>query len=157
VTRVPHHPAKVVIRPISARDETAWRSLFAAYNAFYETTLPDDLVTLTWQRLLAGADGMVGLVAETGGVVRGLTNLVFHRSTWSATSYCYLEDLFVDSDARGRGLATALIEAAYAEADKRGAERTYWATKADNAAARCLYDRVGELTPFVQYRRRDGS
>ena len=26
----------------------------------------------------------------------GLAHVFFHRSTWSPTQYCYLEDLFVD-------------------------------------------------------------
>jgi GNAT superfamily N-acetyltransferase len=78
---------------------------------------------------------------------------VFHPSTWSPTAYCYLEDLFVAREARHHGTGEALIEAVYKEADKRGATRTYWATKEDNATARRLYDRVAKLSPFVQYRR----
>jgi ribosomal protein S18 acetylase RimI-like enzyme len=61
--------------------------------------------------------------------------------------------LFVDIDTRRRGLGRALIEATYREADKRGATRTYWATQADNAAARRIYDRVAKPSGFVQYRR----
>jgi GNAT superfamily N-acetyltransferase len=78
---------------------------------------------------------------------------VFHPSTWSPTAYCYLEDLFVGREARHHGTGRALIEAVYKEADKRGATRTYWATKEDNRTARRLYDRVATLSPFVQYRR----
>ena len=102
----------------------------------------------------AGADGMTGLVAVDGADVPvGLANLVFHRSTWSPTWYCYLEDLYVDPGVRGSGVGRALIEAAYAEADRRGASRTYWATQEHNATARKLYDDIGVLTEFVQYRR----
>jgi GNAT superfamily N-acetyltransferase len=78
---------------------------------------------------------------------------VFHRSTWSPTTYCYLEDLYVDRGVRRHGTGRALIEAVYKEADKRGSTRTYWATKADNRQARRLYDRVSSLSDFVQYRR----
>ena len=145
------------VRAIEARDQVRWHELFRAYIAFYEETVADDVIALTWQRLLSGTDGMVGLVAEDdAGRVQGITCLVFHRSTWSPTSYCYLEDLFVDPVVRGGGFGRALIEAAYAEADKRGATRTYWATAETNATARKLYDSIGELTPFVQYRRREG-
>jgi GNAT superfamily N-acetyltransferase len=59
----------------------------------------------------------------------------------------------VAPEARGLGVGRALIEATYAEADFRGATRTYWATQESNATARALYDRVGTLTDFVQYRR----
>ena len=97
---------------------------------------------------------MLALIAvDAKGQALGIAALVFHRSTWSATWYCYLEDLFVASAARGLGVGRALIEATYAEADRRGATRTYWATQDTNATARGLYDRVGRLTEFVQYRR----
>jgi GNAT superfamily N-acetyltransferase len=97
---------------------------------------------------------MLALIAtDEEGRAAGIANLVFHRSTWSATWYCYLEDLFVAQEARGKGVGRALIEATYAEADRRGASRTYWATQEKNAKARALYDRVGGLTEFVQYRR----
>jgi GNAT superfamily N-acetyltransferase len=146
----------VRVRALEARDEARWLELFRAYIAFYEETVADDVIALTWQRLLSGTDGMVGLVAEDDGDrVQGITCLVFHRSTWSPGLYCYLEDLFVDPGSRGGGVGRALIEAAYAEADTRGATRTYWATAETNATARKLYDSIGELTPFVQYRRRE--
>ena len=144
----------VRVRLIEARDERRWLELFRAYVAFYEETVPDAVVALTWQRLLAQGDEMTGLVAvDQADHPIGIACLVFHRSTWSATWCCYLEDLFVDPEARGGGIGQALIEATYAEADRRGASRTYWATAGTNATARRLYDRVGELTPFVQYRR----
>ena len=144
------------IRRLEARDETRWRHLFDGYIAFYESQVPADVITAAFARLLAGQDGMAGLVAvDSSGCVRGLANLVFHRSTWAPTWYCYLEDLYVDPGVRGAGVGRALIEGTYAEADRRGATRTYWATQEHNATARSLYDRVGLLTEFVQYRRPD--
>jgi GNAT superfamily N-acetyltransferase len=142
------------IRPLEARDEPRWRYLFDGYIRFYQSEVPQHVITAAFNRLLANEDGMAGLVAVDGsGCVIGLANLVFHRSTWSPTWYCYLEDLYVDPGVRGTGAGRALIEATYAEADRRGATRTYWATQEHNATARKLYDRIGVLTEFVQYRR----
>lgn len=142
------------IRALEASDEARWRLLFDGYIRFYRSEVPGDVITGTFKRLIAREDGMAGLVAaDTSGCVIGLANLVFHRSTWSPTWYCYLEDLYVDPGVRGSGVGRALIEATYAEADKRGATRTYWATQDHNATARKLYDRIGVLTEFVQYRR----
>jgi GNAT superfamily N-acetyltransferase len=144
----------ITIRPPEEADRAQWEALFRAYIRFYREKVADDVIALTWARVLGQEDGFLGLVAEEeSGRLVGLAHLLFHRSTWSPTVYCYLEDLFVDIDTRRTGVGRALIEAAYREADKRGATRTYWATKADNAAARRLYDRLGKLSPFVQYRR----
>ena len=142
------------VRTVIASDYLAWRKLFDAYLVFYETSLNGELIELTWQRLLGQQDGMMALVAvEPSGNVVGIANLVFHRSTWAENFYCYLEDLYVDSASRGTGAGAALVEATGAEALRRGAARTYWATHKDNAAARRLYDRVATLTPFLRYER----
>jgi GNAT superfamily N-acetyltransferase len=142
------------IRPLEERDRVQWEALFRAYIRFYKEKVTDEVINLTWQRVLGQEDGFLGLVAaEEGGRLVGLAHVLFHRSTWSATVYCYLEDLFVDIDTRRNGVGRALIEATYREADKRGATRTYWTTKADNAAARRIYDRVAKSSGFVQYRR----
>ncbi|MBS0269052.1 MAG: GNAT family N-acetyltransferase [Proteobacteria bacterium] len=144
----------VGVRPIVASDEQAWVRLFRDYIAFYKATVPEDVIAQTWRRLLKQEDNMMALIArDDKGQALGIAAFVFHRSTWSLTWYCYLEDLFVAPEARGQGVGRALIEATYAEADRRGVNRTYWATQDDNATARKLYDRVGQLTEFVQYRR----
>ena len=88
-----------------------------------------------------------------GDVALGVAHVVTHPSTWSATRYAYLEDLFVGPAARGTGVAGALIEAVYARADGLGAGRVYWHTQEYDGAARSLYDQVGHRTSFVVYER----
>lgn len=142
------------VRQVVATDELAWLQLFRAYVTFYEATVTDDVLAATWQRLLTGRDNMLALIAhDEADRPVGIAAIVFHRSTWSPSWYCYLEDLFVAPEARGAGVGRALIEATYAEADRRGATRTYWATQEKNSSARALYDRLATLTDFIQYRR----
>ncbi|MBS0234496.1 MAG: GNAT family N-acetyltransferase [Proteobacteria bacterium] len=144
----------VTVRPVAASDKDAWLKLFRDYIAFYKASVSEAIIGQTWRRLLNQEDNMMALVAvDDAGHALGIAALVFHRSTWSATWYCYLEDLFVAPESRGLGVGRALIEATYAEADRRGADRAYWATQENNATARKLYDRIGSLTEFVQYRR----
>ena len=142
------------VRPLEARDHAEWLGLFHDYVAFYRAVVPPEVVDLTWSRLMGGSEEMLGLCAEDpeAGLV-GIALVVFHRSTWSTTWYCYLEDLYVAPAARGRGVGRALIEAVYAAADERGASRTYWVTEEGNSEARRLYDRVALRAPYVQYRR----
>ena len=145
----------VTVRRIEARDEPHWRELFAGYLTFYQASVPEAVITQTWQRMLAGADGFhIGLVAvdETDRPI-GLAHVLFHASTWSPTCYCYLEDLFVEPAARAKGVGRALIEATYALADERGATRTYWTTQEHNYRARTLYDQVATRPGFIRYQR----
>ncbi len=143
------------IRALEARDHPHWLRLFKGYVDFYQATVAEDVIAATWERLIdRERDYIIGLVAvDAADVPVGLAHLLFHRSTWSATWYCYLEDLFVDPARRQKGVGRALIEAVYREADARGCTRTYWMTQESNARARALYDQVATKSPFVQYRR----
>jgi GNAT superfamily N-acetyltransferase len=95
---------------------------------------------------------MLGLVAtDSDDQPIGLAHLVFHPATWSASGYCYLEDLYVDPSHRRGRAARTIFEAVYTQARERGAERVYWHTQQFNGPARSLYDSVGQLTSFVVY------
>jgi GNAT superfamily N-acetyltransferase len=64
---------------------------------------------------------------------------------------CYLQDFFVDGVARRHGCGRRLIEAVAAAVRERGRPRFYWTTKAGNAAARSLYDRIAGFNGFIRY------
>jgi len=146
--------ADIVIRPLTAADEASWRRLWTDYLAFYETSRPEEVFTTYFGRLL-GDDprDYSGLVATVQGEPRGLAHYLFHRHGWSIGDTCYLQDLYVDPQARGNGLGRRLIEAVYAAADNHGATSTYWLTQEFNTTARQLYDRIGQVTPFIKYSR----
>lgn len=142
------------VRHIEPRDREAWFGLFRAYVDFYGADVPGAMIELTWSRLIAAEPEFAGLVAvDADDAPIGFAILLFHRSSWSPTWYCYLEDLFVAPAVRGSGIGRQLLDAVYREADARGATRTYWVTEAGNARARSLYESVATLQPFVQYRR----
>ena len=141
------------VRPLQARDFDAWHLLWDGYNSFYRHEVTAEVTEDTFRRLHEGADGFFGLVAEHEGGLVGLAHAIFHPSTWTTRTYCYLEDLFVAGPHRGSGAARALIEALYAEADRRGADSVYWHTQSYNAPARSLYDQVARPTSFVVYER----
>lgn len=142
-----------VVRSLGPGDRTDWDRLWQGYLDFYEAALPQQITERTWSRLLDPQFDLYGLASVRGGRIVGICHYLFHPSTWSDGPYCYLEDLFVDPDARGAGAGRALIEAVYAAAEVRGAGRIYWATQEHNATARRLYDRLARRTPFVQYAR----
>lgn len=142
----------VHVRRLRDEDREAWDELWRGYLSFYRADVSADVSGATFARLREEREGMLGLIAtDADDRPIGLAHLVFHPSTWSATSYCYLEDMYVAREARGRGIARALFDAVYATARERGADRVYWQTQQYNGAARSLYDTVGRLTSFVVY------
>ena len=141
------------IRTLAPHDEAAWRRLWAGYLRFYRAEVPPEVTAGTFARLLDPDSGMAGLVAEAGDQVIGICNYLFHANTWSLAPVCYLQDLFVDPDARGSGAAKALILACEAAARERGAFRLYWLTQEYNGAARSLYDTITPRSSFIVYRK----
>ena len=139
------------VRQLSERDRDQWRRLWKGYQAFYEVDLSDGEDAL-FKRLL-GEDDPYCLVYEEDGQLLGLTQYIFHATTWSELPVCYLQDLFTAPQARGKGVGRALIEAVYDAADRRGVSRVYWLTQESNHTARELYDKVAEVTPFIRYIR----
>lgn len=142
------------IRPIMASDEPRWRQLWDGYLAFYGTSVPETVKATSFARLLSATEGeFEGLIAERDGQAVGLAHYLFHRHMWKVEKVCYLQDLFVDPQARGQGIGRALIEAVYARADAAGAPAVWWLTQHFNHTARALYDQVGICTPFIRYNR----
>jgi GNAT superfamily N-acetyltransferase len=142
----------VPIRALRGEDRDAWKPLWDGYLDFYREPLPGSVTDATFARLTERTDGMLGLVAENdAGALVGFAHVVVHPSTWSATSYCYLEDLFVSREGRGTDTARELIDAVYNVAREAGSTRVYWHTQQFNGAARSLYDTVAHNTSHVVY------
>jgi GNAT superfamily N-acetyltransferase len=135
--------------PLNQGDRGRWEVLARGYKAFYETVVSDEGYERTWQRLLR-ADELHGLGARLDGKLIGIAHYFFHAAVWNEGS-CYLQDLFVDEEARGQGVARALIEKVAEAAKERGVPRLYWNTKQDNVTARALYDKVATFRGFITY------
>lgn len=137
------------VTPLARSDHERWLALTREYKAFYKTEVTEAEYERVWQRLFA-EDGINALGAYLDGRLVGITHYLFHTSTW-ADQVCYLQDLFVDPDVRGRGVARALIETVARTAREKGADKMYWLTQDHNATARALYDKVAQYNNFIRY------
>ncbi|EIM28857.1 GNAT family N-acetyltransferase [Microvirga lotononidis] len=142
----------IEIRPIIDSDRDSWQPLWQGYLTFYRSSVPPEVTDATWRRFLDPAEPVNALVAVVDGKIVGIVHYLYHRSTWTAADYCYLQDLFTAEEARGRGVARALIEAVYEKAKAHGASRVYWLTHETNTTAQALYDKVAARSGFIQYR-----
>jgi GNAT superfamily N-acetyltransferase len=147
----------VTVRAVRAADYDQWLTLWEGYNAFYErkgpTAVPLEITQLTWSRFFDGYEPMHALVAEDGGKLVGLVHYLFHRNTTMRGPVTYLQDLFTDANARGKGVGKALIEGVYERARAAGSPRVYWLTHETNKTAMRLYDYVANHSGFVVYRK----
>ena len=141
-----------MIRDAEVGDEAAWRGLWSQYLAFYEVDLTPEVTAATWSRLMDPSSPMKMRLAVEDGTPVGFAIHLHHPSTWVAGEDCYLEDLFLAPEARGKGLGRALIDDLIALARARGWHRLYWHTDEGNTTARKLYDSYVQTDGHLRYR-----
>jgi GNAT superfamily N-acetyltransferase len=118
------------------------------YQRFYDVDIPESVTLKTSARFLGLIEPMHAVLAMMGEQVSGLVHSIYHRSAWTTSDDCYLQDLFVADEARGSGVGRALIEHVYADARRRRASRVYWLTRKSHHNARQLYDRIADRSGF---------
>ncbi|MCU4672162.1 GNAT family N-acetyltransferase [Microbacterium fluvii] len=139
------------IHALTESDHDEWLGLWRGYLTFYEADLSDDVTARTFGRLVDGVDLHGAIARDDEGRAVGIVHWLTHPATWATTTYCYLEDLFVDPAARGVGAGGALIAHVAGWARENSCEKVYWLTAETNTTARALYDRVAQKSGFVHY------
>jgi GNAT superfamily N-acetyltransferase len=119
--------------------------LVRAYCDFYGVAPGDDELLALSRTLIADPEreGTQLLARDGAGRAVGFATIYWSWSTLSAARQGVMNDLFVAADARGGGVAEALIEACVERCRERGAVQLAWQTALDNERAQAVYDRVG--------------
>jgi GNAT superfamily N-acetyltransferase len=144
----------MLIRPMDATDRGGWDPLWQGYLTFYKASVDAATTDVTFARLTSGSEPMGAFIAvESDGRAVGMVHWILHRSCWTQGDYCYLQDLFVVPELRGKGIGKQLIQAVYARSAEQGASRVWWLTHETNTDAMHLYDKVAARSGFVQYRK----
>jgi GNAT superfamily N-acetyltransferase len=119
--------------------------LMRAYCDFYEVSPSDDALLALSRALIADPEreGVQLLARDDDGRPVGFATVFWSWATTSAERIGVMNDLFVAAEARGTGLAEALIEACRAECAAHGAGQLTWQTAPDNERAMKVYDRIG--------------
>jgi GNAT superfamily N-acetyltransferase len=138
----------VVVRPAAGPDRERWGELYRGYAAFYDVPAPD--LDHLWRRITELGE-VECLVAEQDGDVVGLAHVRAFARPLEGDWGGFLDDLFVDPDARGGGAGAALLAHLRTLAAERGWGVVTWITGADNRVARRLYDGVAEAQGWVTY------
>jgi GNAT superfamily N-acetyltransferase len=133
------------IARVGADDLDDLLPLLRGYCDFYEVDPADDRLLALARALIADPDheGVQLIARDRDGRAVGFATIYWSWETLNAGRIGVMNDLFVASEARGSGLAEALIEACREQCAARGARRLVWQTARDNARAQAVYDRIG--------------
>jgi GNAT superfamily N-acetyltransferase len=119
--------------------------LVRAYCDFYQVAPGDQALLELSQALLADPqrEGLQLLARDDAGRAVGFATLYWTWQTLAAARVGVMNDLFVTAEARGTGVAEALVAACLERCREHGATRLVWQTARDNGRAQAVYERIG--------------
>jgi GNAT superfamily N-acetyltransferase len=133
-----------VIATVTEADLPDLLPLLRGYCDFYEVAPSDDALLALARTLIADpAQGVQLIARDDDGAAIGFATIFWTWSTLSAARLGVMNDLFVSEQARGGGVADALIAACADRCRERGAPELAWQTAHTNVRAQAVYDRVG--------------
>ena len=143
-----------MIATVTEHDLPDLLPLMRGYCDFYEVDPADDALLAMSRVLIEDPErqGVQLIARDDGGNAVGFATIFWTWSTLSADRLGVMNDLFVSQDARGGGVADALIAACAAQCRQRGVPDLAWQTAPDNHRAQAVYERVGgRLSRWLDY------
>lgn len=129
------------LRIAPAREAPEVARLLAGFRDYYDDGEPDDELMLATVERLIGDPATEYLLA--GEPACGVAQIRYRLSVWTGVEDAWLEDLFVEPEARGAGLGRALVEACLERARARGCARIQLDSNERNETAEALYRSLG--------------
>jgi GNAT superfamily N-acetyltransferase len=139
--------ADTAVRLAALADADRIGQLLHDFNTEFDEPTPGAQRLAERVRELLGAEEVTVLLA--GAAPDGLAVLRFRPAIWTDALECYLAELYVVPERRGRGLGRALMQASIALARRRGATHMDLGTSEADRVARALYESLG-------FRNREG-
>ena len=134
----------IQVRPARPEDATRIHEMVVALARYEKMdhlckSSPESLS----EALFADQPALNAIVAEVDGVVCGMATYFQSYSTFFAKRGVYVEDIYVDEEARHRGVGRALVKELCHVAQETGAGRLEWTTLLWNTDALEFFDSIG--------------
>jgi GNAT superfamily N-acetyltransferase len=142
--------ADVQVRAVRAEDLAAWTGLFIAYRSS-GGLVGDGPADVVWSWIGSDEHATRCHVAVHDGALVGFVHFRAFERPILATRGLWVDDLFVDPVARGRGVAARLLDDVRRVADAERYDVVRWTTRESNEPARRAYDRIATQADVVVY------
>jgi GNAT superfamily N-acetyltransferase len=140
-----------VAMPLSKPIKMAGVEIRTADNVLVRLETDEGVIGMLRTLISDPSQGAVFIARQDGKAV-GVANLDWKWSSLKGARIGYLEDLFVDPNARGGGIADALIQICADRCRELGMPAMEWLTAPDNHRAQKVYNRTGaEAGTYVEY------
>ena len=141
------------VRPARPEDRAAFLAMWRDFVALAPDEPGNHAVgELNWDRIMdpeCGLDCLIACVPQDQPI--GFTLYLSFPFTWSEGDACYLQDIYVHADHRGKGIARTMIADLAAIGSRKGWYKIFWMTQADNYTAQRLYDKVARRMDYIRY------
>lgn len=135
----------IKIRHLEPNDFPAWLPLWDGNNMGHRN---EEVTTETWSRITNPDHPVNGLCAVEKDEMVGFVHYILHNTTGYIEPVCYMQDVFVPTDHRKKGIAKKLVRNIEILAKKNNWARIYWLAEEKNDAAQALYKSIGVKLDF---------
>ena len=141
----------LTLRRASPNDYEHWAAMFDSYRLGAGLEASNPVAVRLWEWIIDPGVAVDALLAESDGTLLGFAHYRRFPRPIMADEGLFLDDLFTVQEARGRGVARALLDRLVVETNSGGFALLRWTTKPGNAAARRLYDSYATVAESVTY------
>lgn len=143
---------QITIRMVNEHDYAAWNQLYVLYAAFYAVEQTQVMRDQVWQWLHQSPPLISALVAvNAAGDLLGFIHYRAFVRPLAATMGGYVDDIFVNPEVRGQGIARQLIKEVVSIGKSKQWSIIRWVTAENNQRARACYDKIAEHTHWQTY------
>ena len=140
------------VRLAKLEDQRDVCRLWTMLLEFYQKQASPEVLERSFRFAVQHPEKVLVFIILIEGVVTGTASLhLGHYSTWSDGWYGHIEDVLIDPDYRGRGLAEALVRHAVEAAREENLTRVEVNALTSNQPARKLYEKLGFTTDSLAY------
>lgn len=146
--------SEIRVTPLAQADRADWEALYHGYAVYYKVPMDDRILDTVWGWIHDADNPFFGLLARDAvGCALGLMHCRQMPSPLRGAQVGFLDDLFVQPEARGQGVVEALYEALNQLGTEQGWPFIRWITAENNYRGRAVYDKLSDQTHWVTYQK----
>ena len=140
-----------MIRKLEIKDKENWAKLYNDYADFYKVPMNTRILDTLWKWIHDKSHIVNALCFELENKIVGIAHYRTMPRPIKGQYIAFLDDLFVETDFRGKKIAQKLINHLKSLSKANNWDGIRWITHSSNENAKKLYDKIANNTGFELY------